>query len=91
MQHIVFIYCCFPTGKLGLTARYTNQAEVKAGSNDRVYTLTYNIKGYVYIHQRTKGTLGITGLYLKRVHIDLGLGYIDVVLSQPSAETGTEG
>ncbi len=43
------------------------------------------------MHQRTKGTLGITGLFLKRVHIDLGLGYIDVVLLRPYAEEGIKG
>lgn len=43
------------------------------------------------MHQRIKGTLGITGLFLKRVHIDLGLGYIDVVLFRPYAAKGIEG
>ena len=43
------------------------------------------------MHQRTKGTLGITGLFLQRVHIDVDLGYIDVDLSRPYAEQGIEG
>lgn len=43
------------------------------------------------MHQRKKGTLGITGLSAKRVHIDLQLGYIDVVLSHPYAEAGIKG
>ena len=78
---------------LRLTARYTNQAEVIAlsyklkviaGSSDRV-------RIFMCMHHRIKGTLGITGLSLKRVHIDLELGYIDVVLSHPYAEEGIKG
>ncbi len=45
----------------------------------------------INLQRRKKGTLGITGLFLKREHIELGLGYIDVVLSRPYAEEGIKG
>lgn len=44
-----------------------------------------------YMHQWKKGTLGITGFSLVRVHIELEVEYIDVGLSRPNAEEGIKG
>ena len=43
------------------------------------------------IAQRIKGTLGITGWYRPRVHIDGGVWHLDVGSSHPGAEAGPKG
>ncbi len=43
------------------------------------------------IAQRIKGTLGITGLSLSRVHISGVVWHLDVGSSHPGAERGTKG
>src|SRR5476649_1854387 len=58
--------------KACLTARSTDQAETKVGQSDPVIP-----RGRV-IAQRIKGTPGITGLSLPRVHIDGEVWHLDV-------------
>ena len=43
------------------------------------------------IAHRTKGTPGITGLSLPRVHIDAAVWHLDVGSSHPGAEEGPKG
>ena len=43
------------------------------------------------IAQRIKGTPGITGLFLPRVHIDGGVWHLDVGSSHPGAVAGPKG
>jgi len=45
----------------------------------------------IIIDQRIKGTLGITGWYLCRVHIERVVWHLDVGLSPPGAEKGSKG
>src|ERR1700752_1661871 len=63
----------------GLTARPTSRAGAKAGHSDPVVLYGRAIA------QRIKGTLGITGGYRPRVHIDGGVWHLDVGSSHPGA------
>ena len=71
--------------KGGLTARATARAGTKVGLSDPVV-----ISGNA-IAQRIKATLGITGLSLPRVHIDVVVWHLDVGSSHPGAEVGPKG
>ena len=68
-----------------LTARQTCRAGAKAGHSDPVV-----LNGRA-IAQRIKGTPGITGLFLPRVHIDGGVWHLDVGSSHPGAGVGPKG
>src|SRR5574344_1768615 len=68
-----------------LTARQTSRAGAKAGHSDPVV-----LNGRA-IAQRIKGTLGITGGYRPRVHIDGGGWHLDVGASHPGAVVGPKG
>ena len=68
-----------------LTARLTGRAGAKAGHSDPVV-----LNGRA-IAQRIKGTPGITGLSLPRVHIDGVVWHLDVGSSHPGAEVGPKG
>ena len=71
--------------KACLTARRTCQAETKVGHSDPVDPCGRAIA------QRIKGTPGITGLSLPRVHIDGEVWHLDVGSSHPGAEEGPKG
>ena len=71
--------------KARLTARLTSRAGTKVGLSDPVI-----LHGRV-IAQRIKGTPGITGLSLPRVHIDGEVWHLDVGSSHPGAEAGPKG
>ena len=68
-----------------LTARLTSRAGAKAGPNDPV------VECGIAIAQRTKGTPGITGLSLPRVHIDEAVWHLDVDSPHPGAGEGPKG
>ncbi|GFO23742.1 RNAase [Plakobranchus ocellatus] len=68
-----------------LTARPTSRADAKAGHSDPVV-----LSGRA-IAQRLKGTPGITGLSLPRVHIDGEVWHLDVGSSHPGAGAGPKG
>ncbi len=68
-----------------LTARLTGRADAKAGPSDPV------VESGIAIAQRTKGTLGITGLSRPRVHIDGAVWHLDVGSSHPGAGEGPKG
>ena len=68
-----------------LTARQTCRADTKVGLSDPVV-----VNGNA-IAQRTKVTLGITGLSLPRVHIDGEVWHLDVGSSHPGAVVGPKG
>ena len=68
-----------------LTARTTVRAGAKAGLSDPVV-----VSGNA-IAQRTKVTLGITGLSPPRVHIDGEVWHLDVGSSHPGAEVRSKG
>src|SRR3569833_4790086 len=68
-----------------LTARLTSRAGAKAGHSDPVVLYGRAIA------QRIKGTPGITGLFLPRVHIDGGVWHLDVGSSHPGAVAGPKG
>src|SRR5215468_1249045 len=68
-----------------LTARLTSRAGAKAGHSDPVVLYGRAIA------QRIKGTPGITGLFLPRVHIDGGAWHLDVGSSHPGAVAGPKG
>ncbi len=68
-----------------LTARLTSRADAKAGHSDPVV-----LSGRA-IAQRLKGTPGITGLSLPRVHIDGEVWHLDVGSSHPGAVAGPKG
>ena len=68
-----------------LTARHTSRADAKAGPSDPV------VECGIAIAQRTKGTPGITGLSVPRVHIDEPVWHLDVGSSHPGAEEGPKG
>ena len=68
-----------------LTGRQTCRADTKVGLSD---TVELNGKA---IAQRTKVTLGITGLSLPRVHIDGEVWHLDVGSSHPGAEVRSKG
>jgi len=71
--------------KARLTARLTSRAGTKVGLSDPVV-----LHGKA-IAQRIKGTPGITGLSLPRVHIDGEVWHLDVGSSHPGAEAGPKG
>ena len=71
--------------KACLTARRTCQAETKVGHSDPVVPCGRAIA------QRIKGTPGITGLSLPRVHIDGEVWHLDVGSSHPGAGEGPKG
>jgi len=71
--------------KACLTARRTCQAETKVGHSDLVVPCGRAIT------QRIKGTPGITGLSLPRVHIDGEVWHLDVGSSHPGAGEGPKG
>ena len=68
-----------------LTARQTSRAGTKVGLSDPVAP-----HGRAIAH-RIKGTPGITGLSLPRVHIDGVVWHLDVGSSHPGAEVGPKG
>ena len=68
-----------------LTARQTSRAGTKVGLSDPVVLYGRAIA------QRIKGTPGITGLFLPRVHIDGGVWHLDVGSSHPGAVAGPKG
>ena len=68
-----------------LTARPTGRADAKAGLSDPV------VPDGRAIDHRIKGTLGITGLSLPRVHIDGEVWHLDVGSSHPGAGEGPKG
>src|SRR3972149_2437137 len=71
--------------KGSLTARLTSRAGGKPGHSDPV------VPDGRAIAQRIKGTPGITGLSLPRVHIDGVVWHLDVGSSHPGAEVGPKG
>src|SRR5690606_41724778 len=68
-----------------LTVRLTSRTGGTAGHSDPVV-----LNGRA-IAQRIKGTLGITGRYHPRVHIDGGVWHLDVGSSHPGAVAGPKG
>ena len=71
--------------KGGLTARPTSRADTKVGLSDPA------VENGIAVAQRIKVTLGITGLFLPRVHIDGGVWHLDVGSSHPGAVAGPKG
>ena len=68
-----------------LTERQTCRADTKVGLSDPAV-----VSGNA-VAQRTKVTLGITGLSLPRVHIDGEVWHLDVGSSHPGAVFGPKG
>ena len=68
-----------------LTARPTSRAGAKAGLSDPAVPYGRAVA------QRIKGTPGITGLSLPRVHIDGAVWHLDVGSSHPGAGAGPKG
>ena len=68
-----------------LTARPTSRADAKAGPSDPA------VESGIAVAHRTKGTLGITGLSVPRVHIDEPVWHLDVDSSHPGAGEGPKG
>ena len=68
-----------------MTARSTDRAGTKVGVSDPA------IPNGRVVAQRIKGTPGITGLSLPRVHIDEAVWHLDVGLSHPGAGEGPKG
>lgn len=68
-----------------LTARQTSRADAKAGLSDPA------VGNGTAVAQRIKGTPGITGLSLPRVHIDGAVWHLDVGSSHPGAGEGPKG
>ena len=68
-----------------LTARQTCRADTKVGLSDPAV-----VNGNA-VAQRTKVTLGITGLSPPRVHIDGEVWHLDVGSSHPGAVVGPKG
>ena len=58
---------------------------MKAGPSDPA------VECGIAVAQRIKGTPGITGLSLPRVHIDEAVWHLDVGSSHPGAEEGPKG
>ena len=71
--------------KARLTVRETSRTGTKVGLSDPVV-----LHGKAIAH-RIKGTPGITGLSLPRVHIDGEVWHLDVGSSHPGAEAGPKG
>ena len=68
-----------------MTVRQTCRADTKVGLSDPAV-----VSGNA-VAQRTKVTLGITGLSLPRVHIDGEVWHLDVGSSHPGAGVGPKG
>ena len=68
-----------------LTARQTSRADAKAGLSDPA------VGNGTAVAQRIKGTPGITGLSVPRVHIDGPVWHLDVGSSHPGAGEGPKG
>ena len=68
-----------------LTARPTSRADTKVGVSDPT------VECGIAVAQRIKGTPGITGLSLPRVHIDEAVWHLDVDSSHPGAGEGPKG
>ena len=68
-----------------LTARPTGRAGTKVGLSDPA------VASGSAVAQRIKGTPGITGLSLPRVHIDEAVWHLDVGSSHPGAGVGPKG
>jgi hypothetical protein len=68
-----------------LTASPTGQAGAKAGLSDPAVVCGNAVA------QRIKGTSGITGLSVPRVHIDEPVWHLDVGSSHPGAGEGPKG
>ena len=68
-----------------LTARPTSRADAKAGASDPVVLYGRAIA------QRIKGTPGITGLSVPRVHIDEPVWHLDVGSSHPGGGAPPKG
>ena len=68
-----------------LTERLTSRPDTKVGLSDPAV-----VSGNA-VAQRTKVTLGITGLSPPRVHIDGEVWHLDVGSSHPGAELGPKG
>ena len=68
-----------------LTERLTSRPDTKVGLSDPAV-----VSGNA-VAQRTKVTLGITGLSLPRVHIDGEVWHLDVGSSHPGAVFGPKG
>ena len=68
-----------------LTERLTSRPDTKVGLSDPAV-----VSGNA-VAQRTKVTLGITGLSPPRVHIDGEVWHLDVGSSHPGAEFGPKG
>ena len=71
--------------KIRLTAKRTRLTETQVGHSDPILL---NGKD---IDQRIKGTLGITGLWLLRVHIGGVVWHLDVGSSHPGEEQCSKG
>jgi len=71
--------------KVCLTARLICQAGTKVGHSDPIIPC-----GRVIDH-RIKGTLGITGWWSLRVHINGLVWHLDVDSSHPGAAVGSKG
>ena len=65
--------------------RHTRRTDTKVAPSDPV------VECGIAIAQRTKGTPGITGLSLPRVHIDEAVWHLDVGSSHPGAGEGPKG
>lgn len=65
--------------------RLTGRTGRKLGHSDPV------VRNGTAIAQRIKATLGITGWYCPRVHIDGSVWHLDVDSSHPGAEAGSKG
>ena len=68
-----------------LTVRPTSRADAKAGPSDPA------VESGIAVAHRTKGTPGITGLSVPRVHIDEPVWHLDVGSSHPGAGEGPKG
>ena len=68
-----------------LTARQTRRAGTKVGLSDPA------VGNGTAVAQRIKGTPGITGLSIPRVHIDGSVWHLDVGSSHPGAGEGPKG
>ena len=68
-----------------LTVRLTSRSDAKAGPSDPA------VECGIAVAHRTKGTLGITGLSVPRVHIDEPVWHLDVGSSHPGAGEGPKG
>ena len=68
-----------------MTGRHTRRPDTKVGLSDPAV-----VSGNA-VAQRTKVTLGITGLSPPRVHIDGEVWHLDVGSSHPGAEVRSKG